>query len=159
MPNTYESIATQTLGASAASVTFSSIPATYTDLVLIHAGTTDANRDISIRFNGDSGSNYSRTLLFGDGSSAGSGRDSNSTLINFNFQNTTESTCVAQIMNYSNTTTNKTLLSRENPVSTAAAAIVGLWRDTSAITSITIAPGAGTLSSGSTFTLYGIKSA
>jgi hypothetical protein len=76
--NTYEAIATQTLGSAAASVTFSSIPGTYTDLVLVVAGTlTTGTENIVMQFNGDTGSNYSVTSLLGDGSTASSFRSSN----------------------------------------------------------------------------------
>jgi hypothetical protein len=78
--NTYEAIATQTLGSAAASVTFSSIPGTYTDLVVVIAGTlTTGSDNVSFQLNGDSGANYSVTVLTGDGSTASSGRASNLT--------------------------------------------------------------------------------
>lgn len=157
--STYTPIATTTLGSAAASYTFSSISGSYTDLVLIHAGTADAARDIYMYFNGDTGSNYSRTYVYGDGSTAGSARQTSVASILWNYQNTSQSTGIAHIMNYSNTTTYKTVLSRENPVAVATAAIVGLWRSTAAITSITVGASGGTLSSGSTLTLYGIQAA
>ena len=159
MAKTYEPIATTTLGSAAASYTFSSIPATYTDLILIHAGTVSAANDIYMRFNGDTASNYSRTLLFGNGTSAGSSRVANDTSILWNYQDTSPSTGIAHIMNYANSTTYKTILSRENPAAIATAAIVGMWRNTAAITSLTVGVLAGTLSTNSVLTLYGIKAA
>jgi hypothetical protein len=63
-------------------------------------------------------------------------------------------------MNYSNTTTYKTVLLRSNNASAITVATVGLWRSTSAINTIKIyADGAAVFSVGSTFTLYGIKAA
>ena len=64
MPNTYEPIATNTLGSAASSVTFSSIPSTYTDLIVVmnYANSTGL-ADVFFRFNGDTGSNYSDTIL------------------------------------------------------------------------------------------------
>jgi hypothetical protein len=62
-------------------------------------------------------------------------------------------------MNYSNTTTFKTMLNRSNVPSTGTGATVGLWRNTAAISSLTITSESGNLQSGSTFTLYGILKA
>jgi hypothetical protein len=167
MPNTYVALATQTLGTAASSVTFSSIPSGYTDLVLVSNVTGIGNISagaISIRFNSDTATNYSATYLIGDGSSATSGRSSNDTrmivasptlnLGNNPFVN------IIQIQNYSNTTTFKTVLSRSNIAATQVAAIVGLYRSTSAITSITYESyNSQTMSIGSTFSLYGIANA
>ena len=75
MASTYQPIATNTLGSAAASVTFSSISGAYTDLVLImNAGSSTTNADVDINVNGDTGANYSRTILYGTGSTAGSTR-------------------------------------------------------------------------------------
>ena len=79
MANTYTLIESQVLGSSAASVTFSAIPDTYTDLVFKFSVRSDRAAtfdNIQARINADSGSNYSRTLLSGDGSSASSSRGS-----------------------------------------------------------------------------------
>lgn len=156
--STYTPIATTTLGSAQASVTFSSIAGTYTDLVLISdsilVSGTGAGR---IRYNSDSGNNYSDTYLYGDGSTAASGRDSNLTSIDYNFIGTSRSTSVCHIQNYSNTTTYKTLVSRGNGGGITIA-YVGLWRSTAAITSIEVI-GASNFASGSTFTLYGIAAA
>lgn len=161
MASTYEPIATTTLGTSAATITFSSIPSTYTDLIMVFRGNNDAgaNRAGYIRFNGDSGTNYSYTLVQGDGSSAGSGRDSSiaqSFFANVLGDNTT---AITQIMNYNNTTTNKTFVSRGSSASAVVQAIVGLWRSTSAINSITLSLNASNYASGTIVTLYGIKAA
>ena len=168
MPNTYTELATQTLGAATGTVTFSSIPSGYTDLVLVAnivgIGNISAGA-ISIRFNSDTATNYSATYLMGNGSSATSGRASNDTrmivasptlnLGNNPFVN------IVQIQNYSNTTTFKTVLSRSNIAATQVAAVVGLWRKTpEAITSITYESyNSQTMSIGSTFSLYGIANA
>jgi hypothetical protein len=158
---TYEKIATSTLGTAASSVTFSSIPGTYTDLVLVcNFINTIGQTDHGVRFNGDTASNYSRTQLYGTGSAAGSNRGSNETLMNFlGYIGTSWGVSIMQIMNYSNTTTYKTALSRANGASDLVIAAAGLWRNTSAITSLNIIASGGTFATGSTFTLYGIKSA
>ena len=69
------------------------------------------------------------------------------------------SNVIVQFMNYSNTTTNKTVLSRANNAATGTDAIVNLWRSTAAITSIYVYVPSGNFATGSTFTLYGILAA
>jgi hypothetical protein len=167
MAATYTPIASITLGATVTSVTFSSIPQTYTDLVLVVQAKTTSTGDVRIRFNGDSGSNYSFTYLTGNGTAASSGRGTNdaSALGNFNGQMTTTlgaSNQILHFLNYSNATTNKTILSRGNNASAGVDIIVGLWRNTAAVTSITLGANGGftnTYESGSTFNLYGILGA
>ena len=156
---TYTPIATQTLGSSAASVTFSSIPSTYTDLVLVQNSTGQSGLGASwLRLNGDTSSNYSRTRLLGNGSAASSYRESNTTYIASDAPNANIATTVWNIMNYANATTYKTILYRDNSTSYVVAQ-VGLWRNTSTISSLSITSDAGTYVAGSTFTLYGISSA
>ena len=161
--STYTPIATTTLGSAAASYTFSSISSTYTDLVCIFNGAiTTGPDDVRIRFNGDTATNYSATLLRGDGTSTLSARSSNDTYISYNSYIGTgdgSSVGVFNIMNYSNTTTNKTVVCRGNVAASFVNASVGLWRNTAAITSMTLIAGGSTFKIGSTFTLYGIKAA
>lgn len=162
MPSTYDPIATQTLGSSAASVTFSSIPATYTDLVLVFNGTSLAASYLSLQYNSDTGTNYSVTLMRGDGTTASSNRYSNINDIYAsigNTLNTTISNIFFQIQNYSNTTTFKTSLSRTNQSTNATEAGVGLWRSTAAINAIKVLSPNSNFATGSMFTLYGIKAA
>jgi hypothetical protein len=159
MPSTYTPIATQTLTGSTGSVSFASIPSTYTDLILTIDGTVGSNCGIQMRFNSDSGSNYSFTRMTGDGSSASSDRSSNATFMELGFYvSSTRNMNIVQIMNYSNTTTNKTVLNRANAqsVNIGAQAYAELWRNTSAINAISLSA-SGNFSTGSTFTLYGIK--
>ena len=162
--NTYEAIATTTL-VSDGSVSFSSIPQTYTDLVLVFngklsSGTTGYN-NVTFTFNSDTSSVYSRTRVQGDGSSAGSIRDANVNRHDIFIPNNGESgfsTSIINIMNYSNTTTFKTALWRDSLVVTGGLVVawVGLWRSTSAISSIQFP---NTFKAGSSFSLYGIKAA
>jgi hypothetical protein len=159
MPATYEAIATQTIGSAQASVTFSSIPSTYTDLVLVVAGTnTTSAQSIGVTFNGDTGTNYSRTAVYGDGSSALSIRTANGAALDAVYYGTTQGNGIINIMNYANTTTFKTVILRSNDTTSALNATVGLWRNTAAITSLTLTA-ATTLAANSTFNLYGIKAA
>ena len=158
---TYTPIASTTIGTAVASYTFSSISGTYTDLVLIYSGSiTTGSGNGYIRFNGDTGSNYSDTYLYGNGSTAGSGRVSSATVLYCFNTSTTQENAIFNVMNYSNATTYKTVLSRANESATLTAAYVGLWRATPApITSILIATDASTFVAGTTFAVYGILGA
>lgn len=164
MPATYENIATTTLGSSQATVSFTSIPGTYTDLVLITntaSQLASGSEHILCQFNSDTGTNYSATYLYGTGSSAASGRNSNTNGAFIGRHEQTElGTGITHIQNYSNTTTNKTVLSRGGLAGQITIAYVSLWRNTAAITSIDLSPFNGTsFDAGSSFTLYGIKAA
>jgi hypothetical protein len=161
MPKTYEPIATTTLGSAQATVTFSSITGTYTDLILIVSGTCSAGSYLTLRFNSDTSTNYSTTELYGDGTTAGSVRNSSNNYMYIGAIRTTQSNILTSIQNYSNTTTYKSVLSRTNNAATETKAVVGLWRATpAAITTIDVGTGgANTFQTGSTFTLYGIKGA
>ena len=163
MPSTYDKIATHTIsGTSTGSYTFSAIPSTYTDLVLVINGTsTGANIDVPIYFNSDTGSNYSRTYLYANGSSVSSGRASNDTSMGLPNLDTNQGVSICHIFNYSNTTTNKTAIGRTSgAVSYGVSAIVGLWRSTAAINSVTIfVAGVAKFGNGTTLSLYGIKAA
>jgi len=161
MAKTYEPIATNTLGSAAASVTFSSIPATYTDLVLVQVSkiTTGAGTG-TLQINGDTASNYSNTFLTGNGSTATSTRNSSTVIFTGDASNSDLQTSIYNFQNYSNTTTFKTVILRSNVTGSSLSAVVGLYRSTAAITSILISQNASTtFIAGSTFTLYGIKSA
>jgi hypothetical protein len=159
---TYEPLATVTAsGGSATQLVMSSIPSTYTDLVLIVNDSRTAISNIYIQINGDTGSNYSLTYVSGSGSVAGSGRNSNmSTGYYFDAygSSTTRGTGILNFMNYSNTTTYKSILSRYSNAGGEAIATIGLWRSTAAINSITIylSGNSATFNTGTTFTLYGI---
>lgn len=160
MPATYEPISTTTLGSAAASVTFSSISGSYTDLVISMSYSRSVSGNGLLRFNSDTASNYSNTYLLGDGSAASSGRGSNQTngILSYDSANLQE-TCIVNIFNYSNTTTFKTFYTRGNDTGLGVISYVNLWRSTSAITSIELRPNSGNWNSGSMFTLFGIKAA
>jgi hypothetical protein len=147
-------------------VTFSSIPQTYTDLVLVASlnQATGSPQNMLMRLNGDTTSIYSDTILSGTGSAAESVRNSNQTRFQMDryafppssgFSNN-----IIQIMNYSNTTTNKTIINRVNNAASGTDAIVHLWRNTAAISSLELFSGSGgNYAVGSTFTIYGISNA
>ena len=163
---TYEPIQTYTTSGSAASVTFSSIPQTYTDLILVMQVGTSNSGYVIVRANGDtdSASNYGNTRLTGDGSTASSGTNGGLSGFYSSFGITSSSTLnfitTLQFFNYANTTTFKTTLTRANLASSGTEAIVACRRSTSAITSLGITGTASvTFTNGSTFTLYGIAAA
>jgi hypothetical protein len=171
MAITYEPIETQTLGSAAATVTFSSIPSTYTDLrVVINGGVSTVDYNTFVRVgNGsvDTGSNYSATFIeTRSGTSAASGRFTGASYMQLDYygsMSTTNSTLTIDFLNYSNTTTHKNALSRYGNTTSAsysgAGALVGLWRSTSAINIMTFSCNGVNFNTGTTFTLYGIKAA
>jgi len=160
---TYTTIATTTLGSTSTSVTFNSFSG-YTDLLLI-INMTPSGSGLSpqLRVNSDSGTNYSRTVLAGNGTSASSSRGSNNNTLYW-YENNSPATgsptpYIIQFMNYANTTTYKTILGRYGGAGVETVANVNLWRSTSAITSFEFFTSASSFAAGSTFTLYGIAAA
>lgn len=173
MPATYEPIATQTTtGSVATSVTFSSIAATYTDLVLIMSIRSDraSNGSSSVRleFNADTATNYSTHYMYGNSTSAISGNSVTATPMPQVGEapggptlTTTYGLVRVNLFSYAGST-NKTILSEWAADRNTAGLVgrsVGLWRSTSAITSIKITISGQNIETGSTFALYGIKAA
>ena len=162
--STYTPVASQTLSASASSVTFSNIPQGYTDIEIVIEGIAAADSgQYYVTLNGDvTYNNYSTTQLGGDGTSAFSQRYNSG---NFAYQSmvgwprTSRFNSKVFLQNYSNSTTYKTFLWRHNAAGTYGYTVAGvnLWRNTAAITSITITCTATTFSSGTMFSLYGIQ--
>ena len=165
MATTYEKIATTTLSSATGTVTFSSISANYTDLVLILnlKAVSGSSAYPKIAFNSDTAANYSITFITGDGSTATSGRVANSVgyITGYTVESSTEFNFngIYSIQNYSNTTTYKTTIGRCNNAAGHTEAIVNLWRNTAAITTIDFTNANSNFAIGSTFTLYGIKAA
>lgn len=169
MPATYEKIATTTLGSATSSISFSSISSAYTDLRIILNVQNDgaAGNDVWLRFNSDTGTNYSSTLLFGDGSSATSFRRTSDTrILAYNFQGgaTTSNTwgmAMIDVFSYAGST-NKTVLSAvalDYNGGGNSGRSVGLWRSTSAITALSLTSSSANFNTGTTATLYGILKA
>ena len=160
--STYTPIATTTLGSNQNEISFSSISGSYTDLVLISSvKVTVGATGLRFRINDDTGSNYSETTIQGTGSAAGSDRFSSQSFARIAFYGYPDQNnfgaYITQFQNYSNTTTYKTLLGRSGNAGSGTSAAVGMWRNTAAITSITITAVDANFASGSTFTIYGIK--
>lgn len=164
MPVTYDKIATTTVTTAQATVDFNSISGSYTDLVLIsNWKPTVSGNGFYFKVNGLT-SGYSFTAMAGTGTAASSSRASNQSRgllfdLFVGMPTTLTNMAITNFMNYSNTTTNKTVVSRGGNAGTSTEASVSLVQTTSAITSISVFMSAGNLDVGSTFTLYGILKA
>jgi len=169
--NTYVALDKVTVGTATPSITFTGINQGYTDLVIVaNFALAAASNSFNVQFNADTsgaGTNYSQTTLYGNGTTAASSRSSSRSNIQASYfvtASTTvgESTLIINFPNYSNSTTYKTTLARMNRASAnnfpGAESTVGLWRSTAAITDIKLFA-ASNIAVGSTFSLYGIKTA
>lgn len=158
--STYIPLANITLGSSASSVTFSSIPATYRDLVVVLNGkATAGGSGARLRVNGDTGTNYANIRMYGF--SGGAGADNGTgAFLDIGAMNTSDGyQSVVQFMDYSATDKHKIILMRPQESSLGAVlANAGRWANTSAITSILVYAGSDQFASGFTASLYGIVS-
>jgi hypothetical protein len=167
MANTYEAIATVTVGSGgAATMEFTSIPQTYTDLVVKYSGRLAANVDSTtkITFNGNT-ANYSNIVLYGNGSAPFSFTNTPGYayggLVN-NSANTANTFSNAEIYISNYTSSNNKAISLDtvqetNGTEAYAMLSASLWSNSSAITSITLDPINADFAQYSTATLYGIK--
>lgn len=166
MPATYEPIATTTLASAAATITFSSIPATYTDIRLVVIGAMASGTGYwTFRLNSDSGNNYSVTTLNGNGAAASSSRETNYNAGYLFFANsigTSLTMATLDLFSYAGST-NKTSLATYSGDLNGSGNVersVNLWRNTAAINTLTIRPEtANNFAAGTTATLYGILKA
>jgi len=165
MAKTYEPIATTNGTGSSATISFTSIPGTYTDLVMVFDGAASSGGTGGLDFiiNGvTSGTLYSYTRLQGNGSAASSARVSSQNSGGFGYiSSSNRSMSILNIMNYSNATTNKTAIARSlthDASDGRVGAYVTLYRSTSAVTQLDITA-TQNFTTASTFTLYGIKAA
>jgi len=172
MPSTYTLISSNVLSSTAASVTFSAIPSTYTDLVVrLSLRDTGAGLDglYWLTFNGSGGTAYSNTFLYGYGTGTGSGRAANQAGI-YDLYGLDGSTATANTYASSEIYIPSYTVAQNKPISqfgvpeTNAASFsngmgitAGLWRNTAAITSLTIQSSITSFASTSSFYLYGIK--
>lgn len=171
----FESIATVTVGSGgSSSVEFTSIPSTYTHLQIRgiskatnNPSATDWNL-LYIETNSDTGSNYSEHRIEGNGSSVSATGSANTTKMALSIESgslqnaNTFGVAVIDVLDYANTNKYKTfrgLGGADNNGSGYVSFHSGLWRSTSAITSIKLTPQASTFAQYTSFALYGIKSA
>ena len=174
MANTYTLISSNTLSGSAASVTFSSIPSTYTDLVLRYSarsdadgGTIAASMNMQIYLNGvTSGTSYSYTYLQGNGSATASGRASSTNQMKAPYADGLSATANSfgngEIYIPSYTASQSRPISGFGVSETNASAaimwtIADLYQNSTAVSQISLYPDGGNFVSGSSFYLYGIK--
>ena len=161
---TYIPIATQTLGSATASITFSSIPSTYTDLRIVMTCTTTASVGLIATVNSSSTSIYNYVYIGGNGSAVVSSNNTNRTQMQFcNFAGFTSTTIpillTLDFMSYANTTNYKTVIGQTSTDlngSGGSENTINLWRSTAAINSVALTAGASTFSTGTVATLWGI---
>lgn len=169
MPATYEPIETKILGSNTATVTFSSIPSTYNDLVLVfQAASSNQNGNaIRLRLNGSSAAEYSATFIDGTGTSIVSAQTGVISQLDLGWRTGVDSSTwnnvyVINFLDYKTSARFKTILWTCGGYSTAVDMASGLWRNTAPITSISFnigQPASADFLAGCIFTLYGIKAA
>lgn len=160
---TYDLLASTTLGSATRTVTLSSIPSTYRDLVLVSTVTVVGGTDtLCLQFNSDTSSAYNGVTMEGNGSSAASGNQTNNNKIMASMAEYAVSNQVAvfvsQIFDYSTTDKHKMVLTRGGAANVRVAGAGGRWANTAAINSISIFTDSAsrTWAAGSSFYLYGI---
>jgi hypothetical protein len=156
---TYTPLANITLGSATGTVSFSSIPSSHRDLIVVASvkHTTSNGGYIAYRLNSDTGNNYSSVYFLGNGSSGFASGTSGESFGRFGNAGTAnfEST-IFNLFDYSATDKHKTALTRTNVVSLYTVAYATRWASTSAVNSITLSPDSGNFAVGSTFSLYGV---
>jgi hypothetical protein len=157
-------LATTTLGSTASTITFGSIPATYRDLrIVMFAASNSGADDVRLRVNSDTtDSNYSRVLMSGNGSSAFSvvGATVDQPRITYYGSISSSEYMVTTIdfLDSSAIDKHKSYLTRSNKAASGVDAVVTRWANTAAITTIALGPVASSFAAGSTFSLYGVVS-
>jgi hypothetical protein len=160
---TYTPLATTTLVSAASSVNFSSIPATYRDLVVVADFIPAlANGDCRLRFNSDTGGDYNFVQATGNGSTTNSSTSSNQTQIggmtSFITTSASKTNYVIQIFDYAQTNKHKSVLIRYNDPAKGVVMVAARWASTAAITAVNLFNENANFTSGSTLSLYGIIS-
>ena len=163
MPNTFTLIASNTVSSAVSSITFSSIPATYTDLCIKLSARCDVlNTAVKIQFNGLT-TNLSTRYLYANGSSASGGTDTQI----YTYENASTYTANTfgnseiYIPNYTSSnakSVNSDAVTENNATGADMLLGAGLWNSTAAITSVALVSNSGNFVANSTFYLYGIVS-
>lgn len=159
LPSTLTPIATNTLTTATASISFSNIPQTYTDLVLVVRGGTTASAASKVNLNNVTSGIYANTRFWGDGTSTASDRAPNSGEMYTGGGWFSDGMFVVNILNYTNTNIYKPMLSRYSNPSSFTFFNCTTWMSTNAVTSIQVGLNTSTYISGTSFTLYGVKAA
>jgi len=167
VPATYEPIQTYTLGSAQATISFTSIPSTYTDLRLVMTGTVTASAGsaFAMRYNSDTATNYSYIAFYGNGSSA-QGYDNAASItaiiMTANFRTTIPVLATFDINSYAGSNYKNTLITYSYDDGASGGLVTreaAMWRNTAAINRIDITTTSTTYAAGTTVTLYGIKNA
>lgn len=169
----YESIATVTLGSSASTISFTSIPSTYTHLQVRAFGynTSGSERSLEFSFNSNTSAIYANHFLLGSGATVTTGGvtgrnycytfDTNSGQRGFNGDTLYRSAFILDILDYANTNKNKTVRALGGWDANGSGYIglaSNLWQSTAAITRMDFTlPYSTNFGAGTTFALYGIK--
>ena len=157
---TYEAIASITSTGSTSIFDFTSIPSTYTDLILVYNGTMSGstNNGIRLRMNNDAGSNYDITRVYAAAGGTGSDNNTTNTFIDIGYMIAgTIETFQCHINNYTNSSIKKTVVSHfAAPTNDGTMQQAATWRSTAAINQVTLDSSINHVS-GTTATLYGIK--
>ena len=160
----YDALSTVTVGTAVSSITFAGIPNTYKHLQIRAIAKAVSNEQgYFMQFNSDTGTNYNTHLLYGNGASVTA--LSNNTWAGMDIASTSSSNfsaIVVNILDYTDTNKNTTIRSLsgvDNNGSGYAFFASGLWRNTAAVTSLTIIEilGGGNITEFSQFALYGVK--
>lgn len=154
--STYTPLANITLGSSASSVTFSNIPNTYRDLVLVANGAGASGGSMFIRVNADTGTNYPTVNMRGTDVNTAVSTTYTTGYIFSGGLSTRRFISTLQFQDYGVTDKHKSILSRTGVDGWQVEASAIRWSNTNAITSIIFTIDSGSYASGSTFALYGI---
>ena len=154
---TYVPLATITLATTEADIVFSSIPAGYRDLILISDAVGSGY--LSLQFNSDTGSNYPYNAMFGGGSGSGGAQSGTFVRVGMTYplSATHENGTIFQLMDYAQTDKHKTILYRGNNAGAGVWAGASQWANTTAINTIRVFCEAGSLTSTTTLSLYGVN--
>lgn len=149
-------LATLTTSSNDASVVFSSIPASYRDLIVVANGKRSTNTaGVKVYLNGDTTqANYARIAMYGNGTDDLSFANAESEFV---YMDNGDTVFQMQVMDYSATDKHKPVLARSDETSKWTFAIAGRWANTDAVTSVELASSSGYFVDGTTFSLYGIK--
>jgi hypothetical protein len=165
MPQTYEPIATTTLGSTSATINFTSIPASYTDLRVVLTCTSTSGSAIRYRFNSDTATNYSFLTMYANATSVQASQASSQTDIYlagwaFSPSATVPAFYAIDIFNYASSSFKTTLHTTQAnyPGGGILERVAGIYRSTSAITAVNLFAGTS-FGVGTTATLYGILKA
>jgi hypothetical protein len=164
MAKTYEPIATTVLGSTATSIIFSSIPQSYTDLRIVWSRYQSQNGNSWIQLNGDTGTNYGLSCLSTNGGTVYATSLVSANRIGpsvFSAPSNTNPFSIIDIFSYTGTT-NKIALSTVSGDQNGSGwieRVAGVWRNSAAVTSVSLNFNGGTIPVGATATLYGIKAA